>query len=173
MWPYHVACEILVSWPGFEPMRPVINLQSYNHWTTTISLPKTLWCIKLKRQFNSNFTSRMRAKLLQCVWFFCDTMDCSPPGSSVREILQARILEWVSMPSSRGSSQPRDQTLSLMSPASAVRFFNTSTTSLKPKRTVSLVVHPITWISPNCTPPDSFHASNSYLLISPLTRSYL
>ena len=37
-------------------------------------------------------------------------MDCSLPGSSVLGILQARILEWVAMPSSRGSSQPRDQT---------------------------------------------------------------
>ena len=37
-------------------------------------------------------------------------MDCSPPGSSVRGTLQARILEWVAMPSSRGSSQPRDWT---------------------------------------------------------------
>ena len=40
----------------------------------------------------------------------CDPMDCSPPGSSVHGILQARILEWVAMPSSRGSSQPRDLT---------------------------------------------------------------
>ena len=31
----------------------------------------------------------------------CDPMDCSPPGSSVHRILQARILEWVAMPSSR------------------------------------------------------------------------
>ena len=37
-------------------------------------------------------------------------MDHSPPGSSVHGILQARILEWVAMPSSRGSSQPRNQT---------------------------------------------------------------
>ena len=40
----------------------------------------------------------------------CDCMDCTPPGSSVSGILQARILEWVAMPSSRGSSQPRDWT---------------------------------------------------------------
>ena len=41
----------------------------------------------------------------------CDPMNYySPPGSSVHGILQARILEWVAMPSSRGSSQPRDQT---------------------------------------------------------------
>ena len=36
----------------------------------------------------------------------CNPMDCSPPGSSVHGILQARILEWVAMPSSRGSSRP-------------------------------------------------------------------
>ena len=40
----------------------------------------------------------------------CDSTDCSPPGSSVHGILQARILEWVAIPFSRGSSQPRDQT---------------------------------------------------------------
>ena len=40
----------------------------------------------------------------------CNPMDCSPPGSSVYGILQARILEWVAMHSSRGSSRPRDQT---------------------------------------------------------------
>ena len=42
-------------------------------------------------------------------WLFA-THDCSPPGSSVHEISQARILEWVAISFSRGSSQPRDQT---------------------------------------------------------------
>ena len=37
-------------------------------------------------------------------------MDCSPPGSSIHGILQVRILEWVAVPFSRGSSPPRDQT---------------------------------------------------------------
>ena len=40
----------------------------------------------------------------------CDPMNCSLPGSSVQGILQARILEWVAIPSSRGSSQPRVRT---------------------------------------------------------------
>ena len=40
----------------------------------------------------------------------CDPMDCSPPGSSVHGILQARILEWVAIPFSRGSFLPGDQT---------------------------------------------------------------
>ena len=44
------------------------------------------------------------------VWLFCNLMDCCLPGSSLHGILQARILEWVAMPSSRGSSQPRDWT---------------------------------------------------------------
>jgi len=40
----------------------------------------------------------------------CDLLDCSPPGSSVHEILQARILEWIAFPFSRGASQSRDRT---------------------------------------------------------------
>ena len=40
----------------------------------------------------------------------CDPMDCSPPGSSVCGTLQARILEWVAIPFSGGSSRPRDGT---------------------------------------------------------------
>ena len=40
----------------------------------------------------------------------CDPMDCSPPGSSVNGILQARILEWVAVSSSRGPFWPRDWT---------------------------------------------------------------
>ena len=50
------------------------------------------------------------AKSLQSCLTVCDPMDCSPPGSSVHGILQARTLEWVTMPSSRGSSHPRDRT---------------------------------------------------------------
>ena len=40
----------------------------------------------------------------------CDPIDCSLPGSSVHGIFQARVLEWVAISLSRGSSQPRDQT---------------------------------------------------------------
>ena len=52
----------------------------------------------------------------------CSPMDHSPPGSSVRGILQARILEWVVMSSSRGSPRPRIKLESLTSPALAGRF---------------------------------------------------
>ena len=50
------------------------------------------------------------SKIAQSCPTLCDPVDCSPPGSSVHGILQARILEWVAISFSRGSSQPRDQT---------------------------------------------------------------
>ena len=47
---------------------------------------------------------------LSCVWLFCDPIDYSPPGCSVHGISPARILEWVAIFFSRGSSRPRDWT---------------------------------------------------------------
>ena len=52
----------------------------------------------------------LSAKALQSCPALCNPMDYSPPGFAVHSILQARILEWVSMPSSKGSSPPRDRT---------------------------------------------------------------
>ena len=52
----------------------------------------------------------MLAQGLQSCLTLCDPVGCSPPGSSVQGILQARILEWVALSSCRGSSQPRDRT---------------------------------------------------------------
>ena len=65
---------------------------------------------------------------LQLCLTLCSTMNCSPPGSSVHGILQARILAWVATPSPRGSSLNRDRTPSPVSPALAGGFFTISTT---------------------------------------------
>ena len=51
--------------------------------------------------------ARVGAKSFQSRLTLCNPMDCSPPSSSSHSILQARILEGVAMPSSRGSSIPR------------------------------------------------------------------
>ena len=51
----------------------------------------------------------------------CNPMDCSPPGSSVHGILQARVLEWVAISFSRGSSQPRDRTWAAAAAAKSLR----------------------------------------------------
>ena len=55
---------------------------------------------------------KMKVKVLvaQLCQTLCDSMDCSLTNSSVCGIFQARTLEWVAIPFSRGSSQPRDQT---------------------------------------------------------------
>ena len=57
-------------------------------------------------QYDITLTNYICNKVL--VAQLCDPMVCSPPGSSVHGILQARIPEWVASPFSRGSSQPRD-----------------------------------------------------------------
>ena len=46
----------------------------------------------------------MHVQLLSCARLFCDSMDCSLPGSSVHGIFQVRILEWVAISYSRGYS---------------------------------------------------------------------
>ena len=63
--------------------------------------------IKLKHNL-----SYWKWKLLSHVQFFADQMDCSLPSFPIHGILQASILEWVAVPFSRGSSQPRDRTQS-------------------------------------------------------------
>ena len=54
--------------------------------------------------------SESESEVAQSCPTLCDPVDCSPPGSSVHGILQAKILEWVAISFSRGSSHPRDQT---------------------------------------------------------------
>ena len=56
----------------------------------------------------------MHVLVAQLCLTFCSPIDCNPPGSSVLGILQPRILEWVAMPCSRASSQPRGSNLSLL-----------------------------------------------------------
>ena len=75
-------------------------------------------------------TILLLACVLSCfssVWLR-NPMDCGLPGFSVHGILQARILEWVAMPSSRGSSWPRIEPAFLTSPALVGLFFTTSAT---------------------------------------------
>ena len=65
-----------------------------------VALTKILWCMCM-----------CACSVAESCLTLCNLMDCSLPGSSVHGISQARILEWVTMPSSRGSSWPRDKTL--------------------------------------------------------------
>ena len=70
----------------------------------------------IERQVSYDIAYMQSLKKKGCCWVakslltLCAPMDCSPPGSSVHGISQARILEWVVTSFSRGSSQPRDRT---------------------------------------------------------------
>ena len=76
----------------------------------------TLLVLGIGKTRQSGFTRHFFATVCVCLIVqscpnLCNPMHCSPPDSAVHGIFQARILEWVAISSSRGSSQPRDQTL--------------------------------------------------------------
>ena len=64
------------------------------------------------RFFTTEFSGKVKGEgeVAHSCPTLCDPMDCSLPGFSIHGILQARILEWVTISFSRGSSRPRDQT---------------------------------------------------------------
>ena len=74
------------------------------------------------------WSSAATDKLLQSCQTLCDRMDHNLPGSTAHGILQARILQWVAMTLSRGSSQPRDWTCISCLLQRVGRFFTTSAT---------------------------------------------
>ena len=92
-----------IHFPEVHPVQP-FRLQLYTFHTLCCATSPILATFSYQ-YFSEHWC--MCAKLLQS--FVCNPMDYSPPGSSIHGILQARILDCVAMPSSRGSSQARDQ----------------------------------------------------------------
>ena len=120
--------------PGFEPGSPTLQADSLltelqviknpNSWTET---PRSYFPVGPKSTFTLHYLGTHQ--LLSLLWkiniiypwiicvlshsssvWLCDPMDCSLPGSSVHGIIPARILEWVVISFSRGSSRFRDWT---------------------------------------------------------------
>ena len=89
--------------PGIKPGSPVLGAWSLSHWTTK----KVPWGPLLIKLFL--FLDIRKDFVLLCP-SLCDPMGCSPTGSPVHGISQAKIQEWVAISSSRRSSSPRDQT---------------------------------------------------------------
>ena len=100
------ACRLVCV---YCPRSPLLSCYCFLQAVPGAGLPLLVRCAK---------------SLLLCP-SLCDPMDSRLPGSSVHGVFQARILEWVAMPSSRGSSCPGDRTTSLTSPALAGGFFTT------------------------------------------------
>ena len=97
---YHQA-----TWQGLGSPRCPWTLHSLSPLSQS-----TAFCPKHGQLNCTRVSGRVCVLVTQSSPTLCDHMDCSPPGSSVHEILQARILESVAIPFSRGSSQPRDWT---------------------------------------------------------------
>ena len=72
--------------------------------------PSDTYRLKVGSEKRYSMQSEGESEAAQSCLTLCDPMDYSLPGSSVHGILQARILEWVAISFSRGSSQPRDRT---------------------------------------------------------------
>ena len=76
-----------------------------------------LWCWRrllrvlwIARRFNQSILKESESEVAQSCPTLCGPMDCSLSGSSVHGIFQARVLEWIAISFSRGSSRPRNQT---------------------------------------------------------------
>ena len=102
--------RFLYSWLGSKLLQPLWRAVG-NVITVKKCLPQDT-AITLLGMYSVEMLACMHvhAKSLQPCPTLWDTMNCSPPGSSAHGILQARILKWVAMPWSRGSSRPKDWT---------------------------------------------------------------
>ena len=97
---YHITSENTEKLPHHNSDQPKVFIikKETHHWGVSVGIEHT------EQQFSKSETVGLVSAVLSCfscVQLFCYSMDCSPPGSSVHGILQARILEWVAMPSFR------------------------------------------------------------------------
>ena len=118
------VCSLPLAPPG-KPLQCIIYLVNW--------VSNCLWDTRNKHEIDVSFSSLGKensglvkdrdAKSLQSYLTLWDPVDYSPPGSSVHRTLQARILNWVAIPSSRKSSRPRDWTCINCGTCIAGRFF--------------------------------------------------
>ena len=87
-----------------------IEFLLWKYWTNTIYPILCLVFREIKKKISNTHSMLVKVLVAQLCLTLCNPMNCNPPGSSVHGILQARILEWVAILFSRGSSWPRDWT---------------------------------------------------------------
>ena len=98
----------IVLWPGMTHPVPLLSQNACcgrGAWCSSLSFEVFLFS---NHQLANRYISE--SEVAQSCPTLCHTMDCSLPGSSLYGILQARVLEWVAISFSRGSSRPRDGT---------------------------------------------------------------
>ena len=105
-------CDILVYWYGRKcSTSHIYAWHGSPHKGKKIWRNSRTWVLLCWVWWGAGRRVEIKVKVLvtQSCFSLCDPMDCSPPGSSVHRILQERILEWVAIRFSRGSSWPRNQ----------------------------------------------------------------
>ena len=110
--------HLLFRLPGFFRMslhfasiRPSLNIQS--EMTSPLLFSTSVPCFffqSVSTTYLFYYVWKVKALVAQSCLTLYEPMDCSPPGFPVHRVFQARILEWVAIPFSKGSSQPRDRT---------------------------------------------------------------
>ena len=113
-WLAFLVCESFLVWCSpscLFLLFLLVLLQSYPKYHCKTNMRETFPCGFSISPWLEGLNKIPICLVTQSCLTLCSPVDCSPPGSSVCEILQARILGWVAISSSRGSSRPRDQTL--------------------------------------------------------------
>ena len=102
------AASTISMWAWQEGGRiPTFSLDRLGLTDTSSRKPPGL-VLTLDSHSMSPIVLKVDVLVTQLCLTLCDPLDCSPPAASVHGILQARILEWVAISFSRGSSRPRD-----------------------------------------------------------------
>ena len=115
-WSCSVVSDLATPWTAACQAPLSIGFSRQEYWSG-VPLPSLMsilaHCLLIAVQSYASWKQRpLKVKVLvaQSCPTLCNPMHCSPPGSSVHGILLARMLEWVALPFSRGSSQPRNWT---------------------------------------------------------------
>ena len=103
-----VPIRLILETPSLKRLMECLHLCPWEPRTSWVPFPGVF--LRLSREKNDWKWEKKQMLVNQLCLTLGDFMDCSPPGSSVHGIFQAGILEWVAIPFSRGSFQPRDQT---------------------------------------------------------------
>ena len=111
------SAKPLICWLSFSSLegntqgflRAVLSLRRHTRKFTEIT-SRTVTVFKTIQQDLQSIKLLFYCLVFKLRWTLCDPMDSSLPGSSIHGISQVKILEWVAISFSRGSSQPRDRT---------------------------------------------------------------
>ena len=143
LWPVHFFLAKL-----YESLPCFILYSKAKIWPWKFWPWNTEWrgrTVRGSKRENISASGERISSVAQSCPTLCDPMDCSPPGSSLHGILQARILEWVAMRTSRDLPNPGIEPTSLMSPALTGGFFTTSITWEAPKIPLEVNIFSYKW----------------------------